>query len=595
MTLQQMAVLPVAIPLLSAALILATAPILPRRMPDVLAILIALCCAGLCGFLADRSAAGPIVTWFGGWTPRGGQPIGIAFVVTPAGGWIAAFIAALFAATLVFSWGFFEKTSAHFHLLMLLFMAGQIGFCLTHDLFNLFVWFELMSVAAFALTGYALRSSALSGALNFTVVNTIGAYLILAGIGLAYSRTGALDFAGIARGVSASPGDPVVVASFCLLSTGLLIKGAQVPFQFWLPDAHSVAHSPVSVIFSGAMVAIALFGIAELYWAVFASAPVVHALMHGLLLGMGTASAALGGVMALLQRHVKRLLAFSTISHAGIMLIGFALLDRQGVSGALVYLVGHGLVKGSLFMGAGILLARLGGADEIGLRGAGRQIWPAGVAIGAGGLLLAGLPLGVMDAGLERIWDAARLAGCWPAEIAICAGLVCTGAAVLRVTGRVFAGLGPVPGEEERSPTEDEREDADRPLWLMLLPVAALLVLAVPLRHDADRIGWLAAQALMAPQTNAILGMGRLHAIVPPPWRVAPHSVLPWIATAAAILVAALQLFWHRLPCPLAHGFDRFAAPALRGLSALQSGRVADYVAWLTAGLALFGVAASFG
>ncbi len=595
MSLQQMVVLPVAIPLLCAALILATGSFLPRRVPDVLAILVALLSAGLCGFLADKSAAGPIVSWFGGWTPRGSQPIGIAFAVTPAGGWIAAFIAALFATTLVFSWGFFRRTSAHYHLLMLLFMAGQIGFCLTHDLFNLFVWFELMSVAAFALTGYALRSSALSGALNFTVVNTIGAYLILAGIGLAYSRTGALDFAGVARGVAASPDDPVVVAAFCLLSAGLLIKGAQVPFQFWLPDAHSVAHSPVSVIFSGAMVAIALFGIAELYWAVFAAAPVVHALMHGLFLGMGTASAALGGVMALLQRHFKRMLAFSTISHAGIMLLGFALLERNGVSGALVYLVGHGLVKASLFMGAGILLASLGGADEIGLRGAGRRIWPAGVAIGFGGLLLAGLPLGVMDVGLERIWHAACADGCWPAQIAIVLGLVCTGAAVLRVTGRVFAGLGPVPGEEERSPTEQEREDADRPLWLMLLPVAVLLVLSVPLRHEADRLGWLAAEALMAPQTDAILGLGALHAIVPPPWSAAPSSVLPWLATAAAILLAALELFWHQLPRGLSRGFDRGVGPVLRGLSALQSGKVADYVLWLAAGLALFGVAASFG
>ena len=201
---------------------------------------------------------------------------------------MAAFIGLLFAATLVFAWGYFDEVHAHFHVLMLLFMAGMIGFCLTHDLFNLFVWFEVMSVAAFALTGYALRSSALDGALNFTVVNTIGSYLILGGIGLIYAQVGALDFAALGAGVAAAPDDPVIAAAFALLATGLLIKAAQVPFQFWLSDAHAVAPSPVSVIFSGAMVALGLFGVARLTWTVFAAvAGGACTWSRTLLLGMG--------------------------------------------------------------------------------------------------------------------------------------------------------------------------------------------------------------------------------------------------------------------------------------------------------------------
>ncbi|MBV8088798.1 MAG: NADH-quinone oxidoreductase subunit E, partial [Alphaproteobacteria bacterium] len=104
---------------------------------------------------------------------------------------------------------------------MLLFLAAIQGFCCTHDLFNLFVWFEVMSVAAFALTAYRLEASSLEGALNFTVTNSIGSFLMLAGIGLVYLKTGALDFAAASRGIAASPGDPVVIAAFCAIATAL--------------------------------------------------------------------------------------------------------------------------------------------------------------------------------------------------------------------------------------------------------------------------------------------------------------------------------------------------------------------------------------
>ena len=580
--------LPVAGPLAVAGLLLATGTRLPRRMPDVVAILTALAAVVLCALMAVGSAHAPLVYWFGGWVPRQGLAIGIGFVVSPAGAWLGTFIALLFAATLLFAWGYFDAVHAHFHVLMLLFMAGMIGFCLTHDLFNLFVWFELMSVSAFALTGYALRTDALEGALNFTVVNTIGSYLILGGIGLIYLEMGALDFSALGRGVAAHPGDPAVAAAFALLASGLLIKGAQVPFHFWLSDAHAVAPSPVSVIFSGAMVSIGLYGVAVLDWTVFAGSAVVQHFVHTLLLGMGAASAAVGGVMALMQRHVKRLLAFSTISHAGILLVGLALLDGNGLSGMLVYLLGHGLVKGALFMVAGIMLASLGGIDEIGLRGHGRRIWPAGLVLGFGGLLLAGLPLGLMDTGLERIGLAMRSQHETLVRVAVVLGMACTGAAVLRVTGRVFAGWGPVSGEEERAPTDEEREKADRPLWLMLLPTTALVVLSLLGSHDADRIAWRAAALLMHPDGAAILGLAPARPAASAPWAAVPGSWLPWVAMGLAVALAALELSWHRLPRLVARGYDRMFGPALDALSALHSGLVGDYVAWIAVGLALF-------
>jgi multicomponent Na+:H+ antiporter subunit D len=580
--------LPVAGPLAIAGLLLAGSHYWPRRLPDVVALLTALAAFAICVVMAAQASQQPLVYWFGGWAPRHGFPIGIGFVVDQPGAAFAAFIALLFAATLVFAWGYFEDTHAHFHVLMLLFMAGMIGFCLTHDLFNMFVWFEVLSVAGFALTGYQLRTSALEGALNFTVVNTVGAYLILSGIGLIYARIGALDFSALQEGVAAYPRDVVIEAAFALLTTGLLIKAAQVPFQFWLADAHAVAPSPVSVIFSGAMVTIGLFGIARLYWSVFAPSPEITAVVRTLFLGMGCASTVVGGLMAVAQRHLKRLLAFSTISHIGILLIAFSLLNGNGLAGMFVYLIGHGLVKGALFMVAGILLAELASIDEIGLRGLGKEIWPVGVAMGLGGLLLAGLPLGLLGMGTNLIEAAAHDAGKPWVPVIVAFGAACTGGAVLRATGRIFLGWGAVSGEEERAPTEEEQEKADRPLWLMLLPTVLLLMLAVVGSHAAQQFGTRAALPFMQPDNAALLNLAAPRpsdlSATPPP----PAAISAWISVAAALWIAAFNLGRETLPKTITETVKTLLHPVFAALQTLHSGLIGDYIAWLTVGLALF-------
>jgi multicomponent Na+:H+ antiporter subunit D len=582
--------LPVAGPLAVAGLLLVFGRMVPRNVPDVVAILTALGCAAVCLLMAMQTAQHPLVYWFGGWAPNNGQVLGIGFVVEQADAAFAAFIGLLFAATLVFAWGYYDEVHAHFHVLMLLFMAGMIGFCLTHDLFNMFVWFEVMSVAAFAATGYALRSSALTGALNFTVVNTIGSYLFLGGIGLIYARVGTLDFSALEQGVAAAPNDPVITTAFALLAMGLLIKAAQVPFQFWLSDAHAVAPSPVSVIFSGAMVSLGVYGVAKLTFSVFSPSAEVTHVVRTLVLGMGAVSAVLGGVMALIQRHVKRLLAFSTISHTGIMVIGLGLLSHDGLSGMLVYLTGHGLVKGALFMVAGILLAMRGGIDEIGLRGLGRDIWPAGVAMALGGVLLAGLPIGLMHEGSTLLDAASHDAGKTWIVIAIIAGEALTGGAVLRAAGRIFLGLGPVAGEEEAAPTDEEQEKADRPLWLMLIPTTLLLLLDLTGGHAAGDFVQRAAERFMHPE--ALLATSGVFGSAPAAVSLVPSEGLtPWLSVALALLIAAFALNRRHLPKVLERTVHYGAAPVSRFLNALHSGLIGDYVAWIMVGVALFAAA----
>src|SRR5579885_1309901 len=205
---------PVALPLVAAALLLLVGRLLPWRLPDLVATLAALTVLVIDGAMVLGSAPAPLVYWFGNWPPRGDLVLGIGFVVGQADAAVAALIALLFAASFVFAWGYFEDIRAFFHVLMLLFLAAMQGFCLTHDLFNLFVWFEVMSVTAFALTAYQLEADPLEGALNFTVTNTIGSFLILGGIALVYSLASVLDFGALARALARHGGDPVAVAAF---------------------------------------------------------------------------------------------------------------------------------------------------------------------------------------------------------------------------------------------------------------------------------------------------------------------------------------------------------------------------------------------
>jgi multicomponent Na+:H+ antiporter subunit D len=568
---------PVAVlmPLGVGFLLLALAHWLPPRAADVTAVVVSLILVGLCGWLASVAMHGPIVHWFGAWAPAvSGKPdvvLGISFSVDALSAVVAAFCALVFAASFVFAWGYFDKVRAHFHVLMLLFLAAMIGFCLTRDLFNLFVWFELMSVAAFALTAYPLGKSSLEGAFNFTVTNALGSYLMLTGIALLYARTGTLDFVTMSRAIARSAPDPVIAGGFCLVATALLTKAAIVPFHMWLSDAHAVAPSPVSVIFSGVMVGIGLFGLLKLIAIVFKGDAQIMALVHFGLLWLGVATAVVGGLMAWAQRHLKRLLAFSTISHLGIMLLAVAAVNSKGVEAFLLYFVGHGLVKGTLFMVAGILLARFNSIDELELYGKGKRVWPAGVVMILAGLLLGGLPWGILHEATDSVHKAGH--GLAPA-VAMVAGTALTGAAVVRAGLRIFLRLSGVPGVELTAPTEREREQQDRPLWLMLLPCAALLAIA------------LLPPGLVEAFTHRA-ATGLVNAASTPP---GGGTLIAGITFALTVLIPAVSLLRRRATRQLARLASKIERMPFRALQSLHSGRITDYVVWMMVGLAALAI-----
>ena len=271
----QLFALVVAVPLIAAAAITAAGPLLGghRRVLDAAAIAVAGSVAVMLIVIMARTAGGDQVYWFAGFRPARGVAIGIDFEAGALSAGLASLAAVLVTAAMTFSWRYFQRVATHYHALMLTFLAGMTGFCLTGDIFDLFVWFELMGVSAYALTAYRPEERGpIQGALTFAITNSVGAYLSLCGIGLIYGSTGALNMAQIGAVIGRHPPSRLVVVAFLLIISGLLIKSAIVPFHFWLADAHAVAPTPVCVLLSGVMVELGLYGITRVYWSMFGQA-----------------------------------------------------------------------------------------------------------------------------------------------------------------------------------------------------------------------------------------------------------------------------------------------------------------------------------
>jgi len=600
---QSLVPLPVAIPLGVAAILAALNGHLPRRIADAASIL-ATIAAGVITFdLMLLSRHAPIIYWFGGWTVRAGMAIGISFAIDPIGAGLATFACVLVLAAFVFSLHYFDSIGTMYHVLMLGFLAAMCGFCLTGDLFNLFVFFELMSAAAFALCGYKNEEeSAQQGALNFAVTNTIGAFMVLIGIALLYSRTGALNMAQVGRALS-NQMDATVIVAFVMLMCGFYVKAAAVPFHFWLADAHAVAPTPVCILFSGVMVELGVYAVARVYWAIMDGPFAAHRpALGGLLLTVGTITAVIGAIMCFGQRHIKRLLAFSTISHVGLLIIAFALLTPDGLAGGAIYTLGHGMVKAALFIVAGILLHRFGTVDEYQLHGRARRHRATAIVFFVAGLGLSGMPPFATFLGEHTIEHAAEIAHhSWVSIVFFFAGAV-TAAAVFRVTARVFFGWGPkhdeFSGGGKHISEQRETHDAGHNIpAVMFIPAAVLVVLAlaVGIMPHMDQQARVAAFTMAdhAGYQARVLDGSKLPDATPEQEHtpMAASLARSFGATAAALAIAFLTLApWY----PRKNKVYTPIRSAMQVLRNFHTGHVGDYVAFLTFGVAAFGIVLGF-
>ena len=316
-----------------------------------------------------------------------------------------------------------------------------------------------------------------------------------------------------------------------------------------------------------------------------------------MLLGAGTLTALVGATMCFGQRHLKRMLAFATVSHVGLFLIGIALLDAGGLAGTTLFVVADGFVKAALFVCVGTVQHMLGGVDELRLHGRARMLRITGPLMALLALALASLPPFGPWLGKAVIDEAARDAGAgWVAAVFVVASIL-TGAAVLRATARVFAGIGPHDDPSIVDAPAPEEVDAElryphrRVPGTMTIPALALAAaglgvgLVPGLRASfegagepfVDRAGYAA---------TVLHGQAARHGDA---LSLAPGLVEVLLGFATAACACGLAYLALAPPRPRLHRLGLATGRAIAWLRPLHSGYVGDYVTWLVAGAALLG------
>ncbi|MFP2896801.1 proton-conducting transporter membrane subunit [Corallococcus sp. 4LFB] len=277
------------------------------------------------------------------------------------------------------------NSDAFMHVLLM----GVCGAFLTGDLFNLYVWFEVLLIASFALLALGGERPQIEGAVKYVTLNLIASALFLAAVGLLYGLTGTLSLADLAQKLPQTPRPGTVAAVAVLLLAAFGIKAAFFPLFFWLPASYPTPPMAVTALFAGLLTKVGLYALIRVFCLLFAHD---FAFFQPVLVATACLTMVTGVLGAASQYDFRRILAFHSISQVGYMLLGLALFARQGLAGALFFIFHHGLVKSSLFLVSG-LTHRLRGTYDLKALG-GLQDSSPGVALlfALFALSLAGLP-----------------------------------------------------------------------------------------------------------------------------------------------------------------------------------------------------------
>ncbi|AJC71909.1 NADH dehydrogenase subunit N [Thermococcus guaymasensis DSM 11113] len=329
----------------------------------------------------------PIIVVAGGWKP----PVGINLYF---GHFAALFV--LIVAVVSFLMAVFNFKAINvepvdkYAMLFLLLMLGATGMIATGDLFNLFVFMEITSISAYALTAYNKTGEAAEASLKYIILGGIGSSFFLIGVALIYGATGTLNMAHLAQ--LAPYIDPKVVqVGLALIIFGLAVEAELFPLNAWAPDAYQAAPHPITVMFSAFVVKAGLYAMARILY-LFASATGWENVTK-LLVIMATLTVVVAEFSALRQKDVKRMVAYSSISQIGLIAVAFALGTQSGVDAGVFHMVNHAIVKALLFLTVGYVGITLGETKIEKFSGLGRRMPLTAFAITVGSLAAVGIPL----------------------------------------------------------------------------------------------------------------------------------------------------------------------------------------------------------
>jgi len=358
---------------------------------------------------------GPVSYWFGGWPP----PLGVVYVVDGLSAVFASIIATVIFLTIVYSTWYMKRFSAGpwYYTLFILLEAGSLGCVMTGDLFNLFVMVEVLAVSAYGLVSY-FRSSkrSVAASARYAFVGAAATTLYFIAVVFIYGSFGTVNMADVAlksRGAelqslqafSGGVYGEIALASAVALSLWVFtFKSGLFPNHFWLPDANAEAPTPVSAAFASAVDAVGVYAVIRILFTVFGAGSVLdgvgaRTVIFAVLFALGVGSALVGALLMNVQRDVKRVLAYSTISHVGMIYMAIAAAglgteaSATALTAGLYHILTNVVGEALLFLSFGVLIAAAGSRDLSRLAGVGRApsiIASVGVLVGA--LTLFGIP-----------------------------------------------------------------------------------------------------------------------------------------------------------------------------------------------------------
>ncbi len=291
-------------------------------------------------------------------------PLGINLVLDGLSSLLLLAISIVSAAAMLFSVRYMEQYTAKpkYLSLFLLMVAGMNGVVLSGDIFNLFVFLEIASLASYALVGFGCEHEELEASFKYMVLGTIASIFILFAIALVYGNTGTLNMAYISKAIQSSGLNAGLKFALALFIAGFGLKAALVPFHAWLPDAHPSAPAPISAMLSGILIkTLGVYALARVIFNIFG----VSVSIGWLLIVLGLLSMVAGAFLAIGQWDIKRLMAYSSISQIGYVILGIGLgatLIARGdnlayaslaILAGLFHLVNHAVYKSLLFLTSG--------------------------------------------------------------------------------------------------------------------------------------------------------------------------------------------------------------------------------------------------
>ncbi len=391
-------VLVIAIPLLAAIII----PI-AGRINRVLSWYIATAVTFIC-FIISLSLLqtvlneGRISYWMGGWEP----PFGIEYVVDHLTVFVLIIVSFMaFMGTVYAKKSIDNEIGPHrtpiFYAIYLLFVTGLMGIVMTGDIFNIYVFLEITSIAGYTLIAVGKKRQSLVAGFNYLIMGTIGATFILLGIGYLYLMTGTLNIADLANRLPELYQTSAVITAFAILAIGLSIKVALFPVHIWLPNSYTFAPSVISAVMAATATKVGAYAMYRILFTVFTPAffaslgfQVAH-----VLLVMAVIAILAGSILAVSQKDIKKMLAYSSVGQIGYIVLGVSLMTVTGLMGSMLHLLNHAVMKGSLFLAVGAVVYRYGITSIEGLRGMGKKMPVTMAAFTIAALSMIGVPLTV--------------------------------------------------------------------------------------------------------------------------------------------------------------------------------------------------------